>query len=178
MYVASVLSGCCICCTGYTRMLQVYVSNVSAVSNVCCKCFIWMLHMLQCHTHMLHANVVNVSFVSGVCCNVSWQSRQRGAGEGGPLGRSGPHIRAGSEVGVTAGAEHKVVSMGVVAARSTKLYPWTGSRRGARGKRGTKLHPWTCSMCGATSCIHRRPEDIIIENRRAASASVRTLVSP
>jgi hypothetical protein len=27
--------------------LQVYVSNVSVVSNVCCKCFIWMLHMLQ-----------------------------------------------------------------------------------------------------------------------------------
>jgi hypothetical protein len=32
-----VLSGCCICCTGYTRMLQVYVSNVSAVSKVCCN---------------------------------------------------------------------------------------------------------------------------------------------
>jgi hypothetical protein len=46
MYVVSVLSGCCICCTGYTRMLQVYDSNISAVSNVCCKCFIWILHML------------------------------------------------------------------------------------------------------------------------------------
>ena len=30
-YVVSVLSGCCICCTGNTRMLQVYVSNVSAI---------------------------------------------------------------------------------------------------------------------------------------------------
>ena len=38
-YIASVLSRCCIYCNGYTRMLQVYVSNVSALSNVCCKCF-------------------------------------------------------------------------------------------------------------------------------------------
>jgi hypothetical protein len=28
-------------------MLQVYVSNVLAVSNICCKCFILMLYMLQ-----------------------------------------------------------------------------------------------------------------------------------
>jgi hypothetical protein len=44
-YVASVLSECCICCTGYTRMLQVYVSNVSvfqiyvaSVLSGCCIC--------------------------------------------------------------------------------------------------------------------------------------------
>jgi hypothetical protein len=29
-----------LCCNGYTRMLQTYVSNVSAVSNVYGKCFI------------------------------------------------------------------------------------------------------------------------------------------
>jgi hypothetical protein len=28
---------------GYTRMLQMYVLNVSSVSDVCCKFFIWML---------------------------------------------------------------------------------------------------------------------------------------
>jgi hypothetical protein len=28
-------------------MLQMYVANVSPISNVCCKCFIWILHMLQ-----------------------------------------------------------------------------------------------------------------------------------
>ena len=28
---------------GYTRMFQVYVPNVSSVSVVCYKCFIWML---------------------------------------------------------------------------------------------------------------------------------------
>jgi hypothetical protein len=29
-----------ICCNCYTRVLQVYVLNVLAVSKVCCKCFI------------------------------------------------------------------------------------------------------------------------------------------
>jgi hypothetical protein len=33
---ASVLSGRCMHCTGYTRIVQVYVLNGS---NVCCKCF-------------------------------------------------------------------------------------------------------------------------------------------
>jgi hypothetical protein len=28
---------------GYTHMFQVYVLNVSFVSDVRCKCFIWML---------------------------------------------------------------------------------------------------------------------------------------
>jgi hypothetical protein len=28
-------------------MLKVYVSNVSPILDVCCKCFIYMLHMLQ-----------------------------------------------------------------------------------------------------------------------------------
>jgi hypothetical protein len=28
---------------GYTRMFRVYVLNVSSVSDVCCKCFIWIL---------------------------------------------------------------------------------------------------------------------------------------
>jgi hypothetical protein len=37
VYVAVAIHVCCKC----------MFSNVSAVSNVCCKCFIWMLHMLQ-----------------------------------------------------------------------------------------------------------------------------------
>jgi hypothetical protein len=57
-HVASVLSGCCICCTAYTHMLQAYVLNVSVVSKVCCKCFIWMLHMLQC----------SYTYIASVCC--------------------------------------------------------------------------------------------------------------
>jgi hypothetical protein len=29
------------------NMLQAYVSSVSGVSYACCKCFMWILHMLQ-----------------------------------------------------------------------------------------------------------------------------------
>jgi hypothetical protein len=33
-------SGCCICCNGYTHMLQTSISNVSSVFlHICCKCF-------------------------------------------------------------------------------------------------------------------------------------------
>jgi hypothetical protein len=39
-YVASVLSRYCICRSGYTCMLKVYVPNVSPVSNLYGKCFI------------------------------------------------------------------------------------------------------------------------------------------
>jgi hypothetical protein len=54
-YVASVLlSRCCICCTGYTRILQVYVSNVVVVSNVCCRCF--------------YMNVAYVTVSIHICC--------------------------------------------------------------------------------------------------------------
>jgi hypothetical protein len=60
LYVAKVV-WCCICCNCYKHILQVYVSNVSAVSDVCCKCFIRILHMLQ-------AYVPNVSLVLYVCC--------------------------------------------------------------------------------------------------------------
>jgi hypothetical protein len=37
------------CCNGYTRMFQVYVSKVSSVPDVCCKYFIWMLHIHACY---------------------------------------------------------------------------------------------------------------------------------
>jgi hypothetical protein len=44
-YVASVLSGYCIRCSGYTHMLQPYVSNISHVLDLCCsKCFILQVY--------------------------------------------------------------------------------------------------------------------------------------
>jgi hypothetical protein len=59
MYVASVLSGCYICCSGHTHILQEYVLNISSISYTCCsKCF-----MLQ----VFHE-----------------QTRKVGAGRGGP----------------------------------------------------------------------------------------------
>jgi hypothetical protein len=36
--VLAVSFGRCICCSGYTHILQVYVPNVSPISDVCCKC--------------------------------------------------------------------------------------------------------------------------------------------
>jgi hypothetical protein len=75
-YVASGLSGCCICCTGYTRTLQVYVQmfsyfkymlqvfylNIAYVAvdiHVCCICF-------KCFSYfkcMLQTFYLNVAYV-------------------------------------------------------------------------------------------------------------------
>jgi hypothetical protein len=124
-YVASVLSRCC---NAHAHMLQVYVVNVSSVLDVCCsKCFI-----LQ----VFHK-----------------QARQGGAGEGGPLGHSGPRTRARKRTGrVAVGAEHKAVSMDLATsaeheaasmvvqqARSMKLHPWASSRRRGRGEAENKV---------------------------------------
>jgi hypothetical protein len=56
------LSRCCIC---FTQMLQEFVRNVLSISNACCKCFIWMLHIF-------HVLVSNVSSISDVCCSKSF----------------------------------------------------------------------------------------------------------
>jgi hypothetical protein len=55
-HVACVSSGYCICCNGYTRMLQVYLPNV-LVSSGCCIC-------CSGYTCMLQVYVPNVD----VCC--------------------------------------------------------------------------------------------------------------
>jgi hypothetical protein len=51
----------------YTCMLQAYVSSVSDVSYVCCKCFVWMLYMF-CNGYkhvflMFQTYVASVSIV-------------------------------------------------------------------------------------------------------------------
>jgi hypothetical protein len=75
-YVANISSGCfknkswcCTCCNDY---IYTYVSSVSYVLDVCCKCFILMSQKLiwcclYCygHTRMFQAHV---SSVSDVCC--------------------------------------------------------------------------------------------------------------
>jgi hypothetical protein len=70
MYVASVScrccksrSGCCICCNGYTsilRILQAFVPNISTVSDGCCTCFIWVLHMFTLKLQVFHPAVAYV----------------------------------------------------------------------------------------------------------------------
>jgi hypothetical protein len=109
-------SGCCICCTDYIRMLQMYFSNISAVLTICCKYF-----------YLIVAYIPSVCckcfMYSDVCCSkyFMWQvfhqqARLGCAGRGGPLRCSGPCMCSGSQVGVTAGTEHKTVW-------STKLHP-------------------------------------------------------
>jgi hypothetical protein len=128
MYVASVLSGCCICYSAHTHMLQTYVVNISFVSNVCCSKY----------------------FMFEVFHEQAWQG---GAGEGGPFGCSDPRKRAGSEAGRDSrhGAQSSIHGRGSrhearscihwraagtkhEAKRSTKLHPWAGSRHRARGE--------------------------------------------
>ena len=117
-YVASVSFGCyksilecCICCNGYTCMLQAYVPNVSSVfrrmlqmclfdvayvSHICCKCFIWMLHMFHtygvsvcskyfiCFILMLHSSVLCCKyFVFLEVCSQSHEGTARALGERG-----------------------------------------------------------------------------------------------
>jgi len=77
-YVASVLyqycksrSGCYTCCNSYTRMFQMYVPNLSSISDVCCKCFhldVAKVDLDVAYKCMLQAYVSCVSGVSYVCC--------------------------------------------------------------------------------------------------------------
>jgi hypothetical protein len=69
LHVASILSGCYICCTGYTRMLQVYVF----------KCFNCFKHMLQVFyldvafvVVAIHVYVVSVCFKCFSCFKCMW----------------------------------------------------------------------------------------------------------
>jgi hypothetical protein len=59
-HVASVLSGCCICCCGYTRMLQVYVPNGS-------KCFSCFRRMLQVFYLDVAYVPVAIQYVASLC---------------------------------------------------------------------------------------------------------------
>jgi hypothetical protein len=48
-------------------------------------------------------------------------------------------------LGVAAGAEHEIASIGRQQAPSIKLHPWADSRRGARGEAEHELHLWVGS---------------------------------
>jgi hypothetical protein len=62
--------------------------------------------------HLFMTYVAANAFMLQVFHQQSWLGC---AGRGGPLGYSGPRMRAGSQAGATAGAEHKAVSMGMAA---------------------------------------------------------------
>jgi hypothetical protein len=62
-------SECCTCCNGYARMFQVYVPNVSSVSDVCCKCFhldVAKVNLDAVYTCMLQVYVVFHTYVASV----------------------------------------------------------------------------------------------------------------
>jgi hypothetical protein len=108
-YIALVVYECCKC---IFQMFQLFQTYVASVLSSCCSV----------HTHMLQSYVVNVSSVLDVCCNKCFmlqifheQTWQGGVGEDGPLRRSGPRMRVRSEAGAAAGIVQKVVSMGVAA---------------------------------------------------------------
>jgi hypothetical protein len=74
-YIASVLSECCICCSGYTYMLQAYVPNMSSVLDVCCS----KSSMLQAFHK---AQVISMGWASAGghsranrCRHVAWRGR-------------------------------------------------------------------------------------------------------
>jgi hypothetical protein len=86
MYVVSGLSGCCICCTGYTRTLQVYVfkcfgyfkrmlqvfyldvAYVAAAIHGCYKCMFQMFQLFQMYVASVLLDVAYVAMVIRICC--------------------------------------------------------------------------------------------------------------
>jgi hypothetical protein len=69
-YVASVLKKNV--SSVFKRMLQqLFYLDIAYVLYICCKCFIWMLHMF--HTHMLQVFYLDISYVSHICCNNMFQ---------------------------------------------------------------------------------------------------------
>jgi hypothetical protein len=69
--VSSISSGCCICCSGYTRMLQVYVPNVSPILDVCASVLSGCCICCNCYTYMLEMYVSIVSPVLVYCSRCS-----------------------------------------------------------------------------------------------------------
>jgi hypothetical protein len=63
------LSRCCTCCNGYTRMVQVYILNVSPISCVCYKCFIWMLLYDAVVIHICCKYMFQLFHLVSVCCS-------------------------------------------------------------------------------------------------------------
>jgi len=64
-------SGCCICCNDYIRILQAYVSNVSAVSVlsgccICCTRYTCMLQVYVLNVSAIFKHMLQV-FLSGCC---------------------------------------------------------------------------------------------------------------
>jgi hypothetical protein len=154
--VCCVLSGCCICCICYTRMLQVYVSNVLFVFRCMLQVFYLDVAYVVVPIHIKRMFQIFYLFQMYVVTNVLYCKcfmNRRGMGAQAKVVPSGATVP-------TCTQEVKRVRQ---QAWSTKLYPWAWQQA-----RSTKQHPWVGSRRGARgeaehkgSCIHRRLEGII-----------------
>jgi hypothetical protein len=52
----------------YISMLQAYVLSVSGALYVCCKCFMWTLHIFAMATHVFLSFFWCFASVSDICC--------------------------------------------------------------------------------------------------------------
>jgi hypothetical protein len=118
-------------------MLQTYAINVSPISDIYCSKY-FMLQVF--HEH-------------------AWQE---GAGEGGPLGGSGPRIRMESEADAQARST-KLYAWAWQQARSTKLRLWTSGEAEHEATSLGRQQVQSTRRSRARNYIHRRPEGIIIE---------------
>jgi hypothetical protein len=84
-----ILSRCSICFSGYKRMLQASIQNVSSVSDVCCKCvYLAVADAIHICCKRMFISVLSVSNVccrSASCCNMS-RRRKRMHAEAVPTG--------------------------------------------------------------------------------------------
>jgi hypothetical protein len=66
------LSRSCICCTGYIRMFEVYVSNILAVFRSMLQVFYLDFAYTAVVIHICYAYVSNISSISYICCSKSF----------------------------------------------------------------------------------------------------------
>jgi hypothetical protein len=85
-YVASVLSGCCIYCYGYTRMCSnVCFKCFIYFQSLCCKCFYWMFKSRYGGAHVTMAPVAGKQRPAIATCYYCW-----GVARGSPCGHLRP----------------------------------------------------------------------------------------
>jgi hypothetical protein len=112
MYVASILSGCCMFCNGYKRVFlvfQTYVASVSIISDVCCKCFNYFGRMLQVFYLDVAKVDIGVAHVTvGPICGSHllhcWDRLHVLGVEGAPDASTGHEVRTGHGAGAGHGA--------------------------------------------------------------------------
>jgi hypothetical protein len=165
LQVASALSRCCIC---FTHLFQVYVSDVSSISYVCCIQVFYVARVLCNFIHMLHSSVlccIHVFYVARVsCCSKSHgtrgvmvaQHRRQGMGHD-ELGAGGRDVRPLVSYGRVRSGQRSVHDRGRVRVRGSANgleSIWIG--RAARARRIVHMHGH-CDEVGCTCGAEKNP---------------------